>query len=209
MTLSVSTNDAAEDFELVQSEGEEGSKAESSKETLDVIKAVNHRLGNLERDVSSANNILILETKLKAEAGTVDDDKDRRIENLEAKANEIKEQVALLIPGASFETLEKETDALEQERLAHVARALNECIGFTYKQAGVAGKQDVSALVRKIISEFGKGFHYVLPLNACVLYASGRSVSQFRTKIEDIVHGLTGVKPRLKQSGPVWTIHYS
>jgi hypothetical protein len=111
----------------------------------------------------------ILETKLNAEGGTVDDDKDIRPENLEAKANKMMEQVALLIPGASFETLEKKSDALEKKRLGHVAWTLNDGIGFIYKRAGVAWNHDGNALVGKVISEFGEGAHCVLTLGAWLL----------------------------------------
>jgi hypothetical protein len=62
------SNTVDDDRDLVKREGREGSTTASSRETLDVIKAINHRLGNLEtevnlrlgnleKDVSSSKNI--------------------------------------------------------------------------------------------------------------------------------------------------------
>jgi hypothetical protein len=167
-------------------------------------KEVNHRLENLEKEMATWKDIL--ETKLNAEAGTVYD---------EATAIEIKEQAALMKgTDTSDETLEKKVDALEQKRLRQLTRTLDDWnyigrFGFQYARTGWPGNHDGTELVRKIISEFLEGFHYVLPLDARLINHTGTPLIEFRSKIVDLVHGLTGVKPRLTQAGALWTIHYS
>jgi hypothetical protein len=179
--------------EFVKSEGEEGSTAASSKETVDKeVKAANHRLGNLVKEVNHRlGNLEKLETKLKAEVEAVDDDKERMIK-------------------------EKKSDILEQRRLRYVARTLNDwdSNGFTYGCGTLPGNHDGKALVRKIISEFGEGTNTVLPTNAYLLDEHHQSwdtisVKAFLCKIVDLIHGLTDVKPRLTKVDSNWTIQYS
>jgi hypothetical protein len=184
--------------ELVKSEDEEELTAASSKETVDKeVKVANHRLGNLVKEVNHRlGNLEKLETKLKAEVEAVDDDKERRLEKLE-------------------NVIEAKGSMKEQKRLRKVARALNDLSGFTYGCGTLTnGSHDGKALVCKIISEFGEGTNTVLPTNAYLIDEHHQSydtisVKAFLCKIVDLIHGLTGVKPRLTKVDSNWSIQYS
>jgi hypothetical protein len=79
---------------------------------------------------------------------------------------------------------------------------------FNYIEGG-ATVSSATSLVHAILFQFRKGSSYALPYGAYIgTTLSPITLAAFRDKIVDVIHELTGVKPRFTHEEDQWLIHY-